>query len=73
MSISAEELRDCEALAMGLADYAITQMSGRRVLAEERSTKAGPADWVTVVDIDVERHVRREVQAAFPGHSIVGE
>jgi fructose-1,6-bisphosphatase/inositol monophosphatase family enzyme len=58
---------------MGLADYAITQMSGRRVRAEERSTKAGPADWVTVVDIDVERHVRREVHAAFPGHSIVGE
>ena len=45
----------------------------RRVLAEERSTKSGPSDWVTVVDIGIERHVRQAVLTAFPGHSIAGE
>ena len=73
MPVDAAELRDCEGLAMALADYAVTEMRGRRVLAEERSTKAGPSDWVTVVDIGIERHVRSELLAAFPGHSIVGE
>jgi myo-inositol-1(or 4)-monophosphatase len=71
--IDATELRACEDLAMALADYAVIEMRGRRVLAEERSTKAGPSDWVTVVDIGIERHVRQELLAAFPNHSIVGE
>ncbi len=46
MPIGAADLRDCEDLAMALAEYAITEMGGRRVLAEERSTKSGPSDWV---------------------------
>ena len=73
MPVDAAELRDCEGLAMALADYAVTEMRGRRILAEERSTKAGPSDWVTVVDIGIEQHVRNELLAAFPRHSIVGE
>ncbi|HTT92710.1 MAG TPA: inositol monophosphatase [Acidimicrobiales bacterium] len=73
MPIDAAELRDCEELAMALADYAVTEMRGRRVLAHERSTKSGPSDWVTVVDIGIEQHVRQELLAAFPGHLIVGE
>lgn len=73
MPLDAAELRDCEELAMALADYAVTEMRGRRVLPEERSTKAGPSDWVTVVDIGIEHHVRRELLAAFPGHLVVGE
>jgi myo-inositol-1(or 4)-monophosphatase len=73
MPIDAAELRDCEGLALALADYAVTEVRGRRVLAEERSTKTGPSDWVTAVDIGIEQHVRSELLAAFPGHSIVGE
>ena len=73
MPIDAAQLRDCEELAMALADYSVTEIRGRRVLAEERSTKAGPSDWVTVVDIGIEHHVRQELLAAFPGHTIVGE
>jgi myo-inositol-1(or 4)-monophosphatase len=71
--IDAAELCDCEQLALALADYAVTEVRGRRVLAEERSTKAGPSDWVTVVDIGIEHHVRQELRAAFPDHAIVGE
>ena len=73
MPIDAAELRDCEELAMALADYAVTEMRGRRVLAEERSTKTGPSDWVTVVDVGIEHHVRQELLASFPDHAVVGE
>jgi myo-inositol-1(or 4)-monophosphatase len=73
MPIDAAELHDCEGLAMALADYAVREMRGRRVSAEERSTKAGPSDWVTVVDVGIEQYVRQELLAAFPGHTIVGE
>jgi myo-inositol-1(or 4)-monophosphatase len=73
MPIDAAELRACEELARQLAQYAVTEMDGRRVHADERSTKDGLSDWVTVVDVGIERHVRQQVHAAFPGHSIVGE
>jgi myo-inositol-1(or 4)-monophosphatase len=58
-------------LAEQLARWAIDHVGpvGRRAV----ETKAGPSDLVTDTDRAVERHVRDEVQRAFPGHRIVGE
>ena len=62
-----------ERLALALADYAMAEIAGRRVTVAERSTKKDAADWVTVVDVNVERRVREKISEAFPDHAIVGE
>lgn len=62
-----------EALAISLARYAMARIAGQRPGPEERSTKRHDADWVTVVDVEVERHVRGALRAAFPDHGLTGE
>ncbi len=73
MSHTREDLDAYEALALELAAFAIGEIGGRRVNPDERSTKDHAADWVTTVDVGVERHVRREISQRFPDHAIVGE
>jgi fructose-1,6-bisphosphatase/inositol monophosphatase family enzyme len=37
------------------------------------STKSGPADFLTEIDLAVEEHVREQIQTWFPDHRIIGE
>ena len=73
MPISPETATRCEELATELARYAMAEMAQRRPGREERATKLHEADWVTVVDVDIERHVRATLQAVFPSHGLAGE
>ncbi|HTW97615.1 MAG TPA: inositol monophosphatase family protein [Acidimicrobiales bacterium] len=71
--LRSEEIERAAALAEELAREAIGLQAGRLVGRDERSTKKGPGDWVTVVDVETERHVRRRLAEAFPDHAIEGE
>jgi fructose-1,6-bisphosphatase/inositol monophosphatase family enzyme len=62
-----------ERLALDLAAYAVAEIAGRHVGADERSTKADASDWVTIFDVRIERRVREAISNAFPDHAIVGE
>lgn len=68
-----EALDTYEQFALDLAAYAVAEMARGYEGAEGRSTKKDAADWVTVVDVAIERHVREQISAAFPSHAIVGE
>src|ERR1700736_1256657 len=59
-------------LAGQLADVAreIAMRHFRTALAVERKGDGSP---VTVADRDIEKHMRRMIRAAFPGHAIRGE
>lgn len=73
MKHSEAALQAYERLAFDLATYAMTAMAHRRVRADERSTKKDATDWVTVVDMEVERRAREEILKNFPDHAVVGE
>lgn len=59
--------------AKDLARYAAERILVHRPNAEEIWTKANPADWATAVDLEIEQHVRDELQRRFPDYGIVGE
>jgi myo-inositol-1(or 4)-monophosphatase len=63
----------CEVLALRLAQHAMAEVARHRPGPGERATKRHQADWVTVVDVDIERHVRQELHGAFPDHGLTGE
>ncbi|HLI01328.1 MAG TPA: inositol monophosphatase family protein [Acidimicrobiales bacterium] len=73
VTVSAAETAEAARVADRLARWAMGRIDEHRPTAEERRTKSGPADWVTDSDVAVERHVRHELAAAFPGHAVVGE
>lgn len=58
-------------VALTLANWAIvrTRMSHVSMTA----TKSSPADYVTDIDLSVERWVKSTIQANFPDHGFVGE
>ncbi|MBK8435081.1 MAG: inositol monophosphatase [Austwickia sp.] len=59
------------AVARDLAGWAAGYL--RTVRPVRVGAKAGPADLVTDVDLDVERRVREVLAATFPHHEVVGE
>lgn len=58
---------------MGLGRWAIAEVGRRRPEADGVRTKAHAADWVTAVDLSVERHTREVLAQEFLGHAVVGE
>lgn len=71
--VSPMETADAAGVAGRLARWAMDRIEERRPTPDEIRTKSGPADFVTDFDVAVERHVRDELAAAFPGHAVVGE
>ena len=67
------ELSQALAAGLSLASWAMTQIRQSVPGPQQMSTKDNPADWVTSVDRDVERHVRAELLRLFPTHQIQGE
>jgi fructose-1,6-bisphosphatase/inositol monophosphatase family enzyme len=67
------ELTACLALMDDVAVRAMELIAGERPRADQVSTKRTAADWVTETDLAVERLVRDEIAARFPGHRIDGE
>lgn len=68
-----EELQSTLVVAQSLASWAsgaIREAAGR---PRKAHTKSSAADFVTETDEEVERHIRAQLQAAFPAHRIVGE
>ncbi|WP_116949995.1 inositol monophosphatase family protein [Jiangella endophytica] len=63
--------------ALGVAEeaarWAQRHITSRRPGAGDPEEKAGPGDWVTSVDRDVEDHIRSALLAAFPGDVVIGE
>lgn len=73
MRHESEVLDAYEEAALELAATAMERIGERRVGAQERSTKKDASDWVTVVDVEVERIVREELAARFGDHVVIGE
>ena len=57
-------------LAEILALWALDRMHRRPTTVD---TKAGPADYVTDTDRDIETYVRERIAEAFPDHAVLGE
>ncbi len=68
-----DEIASAMSAAAELARYAGERIIVHRPVAGEIWTKANEADWVTAVDLEIEQHVRDELQQAFPHYGIVGE
>lgn len=68
-----EELRSAWEQARSLADWATGAIREAAATPHQAHTKSSAADWVTETDEAVERHVRAQLQAAFPHHRVVGE
>ncbi len=62
-----------EEVALSLASAAMERIGERVVATDERSTKKDPSDWVTVVDVEVERIVREQLAERFGDHVVIGE
>jgi len=60
-------------VAEDLARYAAERILVHRPSSDEIWTKVNQADWATVVDLEIEQHVRDELLRQFPDHGIVGE
>jgi fructose-1,6-bisphosphatase/inositol monophosphatase family enzyme len=68
-----DEVDACAELAEELAAYAVDTQAGRRVGRDECSTKTGPGDFVTSVDLETERRARQRLAETFPDHVVHGE
>ncbi len=68
-----DEIASAMRAAEELAHYASERIIAHRPVAGEIWTKANEADWVTSVDLEIEKHVRSELGRLFPHHGIVGE
>ena len=71
--LTGAELERCAALIDELARRAVERILSSRPSADQIGTKTSLADWVTETDLAVERLVRDEIHAHFPGHRVVGE
>lgn len=65
------DLERCWRVAQQIAEAVVTYT--RDAPVAERADKASAADFVTNVDLGVERLVRAMLAAAFPDHGVVGE
>jgi len=70
MSLTDDQIDACLDTALSLAAWAVGRIADGPAGA---CTKDGAADWVTAVDLQVEREVRGRLSARFPGHRIRGE
>lgn len=70
MTLDPQEQQLCAEVAANLARWA---MATNRSRPQDVSTKSGPADFVTDLDVAIERHVRDVLGATFPDHAIIGE
>lgn len=61
------------AVAEEAASWAQRHITSRRPGPGDSEEKAGPGDWVTSVDREVEEHIRAALLAAFPGDVVIGE
>ncbi|WP_053207765.1 inositol monophosphatase family protein [Jiangella muralis] len=61
------------AVAEEAARWAQRHITSRRPGPGDPEEKAGPGDWVTSVDREVEEHIRAALLAAFPGDVVIGE
>ena len=68
-----DEIASAMRAAEELARYASERIIVHRPVAGEVWTKANEADWVTAVDLEIEKHVRGELGRWFPNYGIVGE
>ncbi len=71
--LSEHELDAVAELLDELAAFAVDRIVEEPLRADQISTKSSPADWVTEIDVAIERHTRDAVLARFPGHRVVGE
>jgi myo-inositol-1(or 4)-monophosphatase len=71
--LSEDDLDRAEALCLEVAQWAIARIGRNRPAAADTSTKADLADWVTNVDVAVERHTRERLAHAFANHVVIGE
>lgn len=71
--LSERELAHASEVAVELGRLAIKEVGRRRPEPAEVSTKADPADWVSVVDVSLERRAREVLAEEFPLHGVVGE
>lgn len=67
------ELGRASGLVAELGRWVIGEVGRRRPTAAELATKAHAADWVTSVDVSLERRVREVLAKEFPDHVVVGE
>ena len=58
-------------LALALAKWAVVRTRASKV--SMTTTKSSPADYVTDIDLSVERWVRQTILTNFPDHGFVGE
>lgn len=58
-------------LALALANWAVVRTRSSRV--SMTTTKSSPADYLTDIDLSVERWVRQTILNTFPDHGFVGE
>jgi myo-inositol-1(or 4)-monophosphatase len=70
---TSRDLREAHDVAIDLARWAQARISAGRPESGDPEEKAGPGDWVTSVDRDVEERIRAELLARFPGDVVVGE
>ena len=66
------ELGRASELAIELGRWVIDEV-GRKPASTSPTTKAHAADWVTNVDVSVERRAREVLAEEFPSHAVVGE
>lgn len=71
--LSDEEIDEALAVAMSLAREAIETMGSHRLTDSDIDTKTNAADYVTVVDRMIERHVRETIAVRFPQDKVIGE
>jgi len=67
------DLGGASELAIELGHWVIGTVGRGRPTLAERATKAHAADWVTSVDVSVERRAREVLAREFPHHAVVGE
>lgn len=71
--LTASDLEVCQSFAEDIASWALDRIGSYRPGSDEVDTKEGPGDYVTVVDRDIEQHVRGLLHARFPDHQVIGE
>lgn len=70
MTLTDGEIDACLDAALTLASWACARMTAG---PSGVTTKDGAADWVTAVDLEIEREVRSRLATLFPGHMVRGE
>src|SRR5581483_4434511 len=68
--LTSDQLDDCLEAALSLAGWAVERIASGPA---EARRKDGVADWVTAVDLEIEREARARLSARFPSHRVRGE